>query len=119
MDADETALNALRQEYIERARGLGLPVTFNTTVTSDNFAEIPENVAFFVRNSDAVRLLVPASGRHRAGVPGRRDAGITIASGRRQIELGANTSLSFDTSQIDHARCNRYAMTLVMNGKGL
>jgi 7,8-dihydro-6-hydroxymethylpterin dimethyltransferase len=115
---DEIALNALRQEYIERTRCLGLPVMFNTTVTNDNFEQIPEIVAFFVRNSDAVRLasfqLQADTGR---GVLGRRDARITIGSVRRQIELGANTPLSFDTAQIGHARCNRYAMTLVINGK--
>src|SRR5216683_3251974 len=53
---DEIALNALRQEYIDRTRGLGLPVMFNTTVIDGNFEQIPEIVAFFVRNSDAVRL---------------------------------------------------------------
>jgi len=54
--ASERALNALRQEYIERARGLRLSVMFNTTVFDGNFDQIPEVVAFFVRNSDAVRL---------------------------------------------------------------
>jgi 7,8-dihydro-6-hydroxymethylpterin dimethyltransferase len=115
---DEIALNALRQEYIERTRGLGLPVMFNTTVTNDNFEQIPEIVAFFVRNSDAVRLasfqLQADTGR---GVLGRRDARITIGSVRRQIELGAKTALSFDTAHIGHARCNRYAMTLVISGR--
>jgi molybdenum cofactor biosynthesis enzyme MoaA len=115
---DEIALNALRQEYIERTRGLGLPVMFNTTVTNDNFEQIPEIVSFFIRNSDAVRLasfqLQADTGR---GVLGRRDARVTIGSVRRQIDLGANTPLSFDTAHIGHARCNRYAMTLVINGK--
>ena len=116
--ADEIALNALRQEYIDRTRGLGLPVMFNTTVTSDNFEQVPEIIAFFVRNSDAVRLasfqLQADTGR---GILGQRDMRITIDSVRRQIELGANTPLSFDTAQAGHARCNRYAMTLVINGK--
>jgi molybdenum cofactor biosynthesis enzyme MoaA len=115
---DEIALNALRQEYIDRTRGLGLPVMFNTTVTDGNFDSIPEIVAFFVRNSDAVRLasfqLQADTGR---GVLGSRDARITIASVRRQIDRGADTPLSFDTAQIGHARCNRYAMALVINGK--
>ena len=115
---DELALNVLRQEYIERTRGMGLPVIFNTTVTNGNFEQIPEIVAFFVRNSDAVRLasfqLQAETGR---GVLGGRDARITITSVRRQIELGAGTSLSFDTAQPGHAHCNRYAMTLVTNGK--
>jgi hypothetical protein len=114
---DEIALNALRQEYTERTRGLGLPVMFNTTVIDSNFDSIPEIVAFFVRNSDAVRLasfqLQADTGR---GVLRRRDARITIASVKRQIEQGANTPLSFDTAQIGYARCNRYAMTLVING---
>ena len=101
---DELALNALRQEYIERTRGLGLPVMFNTTVTNGNFEQIPEIVAFFVRNSDAVRLasfqLQAETGR---GFLGGRDARITITSVRRQIELGAGTSLLFDTAQPGHA----------------
>ena len=116
--ASETALNALRQEYIERARGLRLPVMFNTTVFEGNFDEIPEVVRFFVRNSDMVRLasfqLLANTGR---GVLGGRTPGITMAAARRQIELGAKSSLSFDTAHVGHARCNRYAMALVINGK--
>lgn len=116
--ASEMALNAIRQEYIDCARGLRLSVMFNTTVFDDNFDQIPEVVAFFVRNSDMVRLasfqLLADTGR---GVLGRRDPRITIASVRRQIELGAGTPLSFDTAQAGHAHCNRYAMALVTNGK--
>ena len=116
--ASEIELNALRQEYIERARGLRLPVMFNTTVFEQNFDQIPELIAFFARNSDLVRLasfqLLADTGR---GILESRAARITIASVRRQIELGAGTSLSFDTVQAGHAHCNRYAMTLVTNGK--
>jgi tetraether lipid synthase len=115
---DELALNALRQEYIERARGLRLAVMFNTTVFDGNFEQIPEVVAFFVRNSDAVRLasfqLQAQTGR---GVLGRRDPRITIASVARQIERGADAPLSFDSAQAGHARCNRHAMALVINGR--
>jgi len=116
--ASETALNALRQEYIERARGLRLSVMFNTTVFDGNFDQIPEVVALFVRNSDMVRLasfqLLADTGR---GVLGSRTRRITLASARRQIELGAGTSLSFDTAHVGHVRCNRYAMALVTNGR--
>jgi molybdenum cofactor biosynthesis enzyme MoaA len=115
---DEIALNALRQEYIERARGLRLSVMFNTTVFDGNFEQVPEVVAFFVRNSDAVRLasfqLQAETGR---GVLGRRDPRITIASVARQIERGAGAPLSFDTAQAGHARCNRHAMALVIGGR--
>ena len=116
--ASEMDLNALRQEYIERARGLHLPVMFNTTVFDGNFEQMPDVVAFFVRNSDVVRLasfqLQAETGR---GVLGGRPPQITIASVRRQIERGAGTSLSFDTAVGGHARCNRYAMTLVTHGR--
>lgn len=114
----ERALNALRQEYIERARGLGLSVIFNTTVFDGNVDEIPDVVAFFVRNSDIVRLasfqIQAETGR---GILGRCDPRITMTSVRRQIESGAGSPLSFDTARIGHARCNRYAMTVVINGK--
>ncbi|MEM9138366.1 MAG: radical SAM protein, partial [Pseudomonadota bacterium] len=43
----EASLNAVRAEYIARARGLGLRVLFNTTVYEDNLAEIPTIVRFF------------------------------------------------------------------------
>ena len=114
---NEIALNALRREYIDRTRGLGLPVMFNTTVIDGNFDQIPQIVAFFIRNSDTVRLasfqLQAETGR---GVLGIRDARITIDSMRHQIERGAATPLSFDTAHIGHAQCNRYAMALVING---
>ncbi|MEO8739020.1 MAG: radical SAM protein [Casimicrobiaceae bacterium] len=116
--ASEIALNALRQEYIERARGLRLAVMFNTTVFEGNFDELPEVVAFFARNSSLVRLasfqLLADTGR---GVLGVRAARISIASVRRQIERGAGTSLSFDAIGAGHAQCNRYAMTLVTHGR--
>jgi len=116
--ASETALNELRQEYVERVRGLRLSVMFNTTVFEGNFDEIPAVVAFFVRNADMVRLasFQPSADVGR-GVLGRRPPGITVASVRRQIESGAGTPLSFDTARIGHVDCNRYAMTLVTNGR--
>jgi len=114
----ETALNAVRQDYIERARGLPIAVMFNTTVTSDNFDQIPDIIGFFVRNSDVVRLasfqLQADTGR---GVLGTRASAITVSTLQKKIELGARTSLSFDTARIGHAHCNRYAMTFVTNGR--
>lgn len=112
----ESSLNAIRQEYIERARGLGLPVMFNTTVTNENFSQIPDVVRFFVRNSDAVRLasfqIHAETGR---GKP--RRSRLEVAALRRQIDAGAGVPLSFDTAHVGHSRCNRYAMAAVTNGK--
>ena len=42
----EGELNALRQTYIERARGLPLSVFFNTTVCDENCDQLPEGLAF-------------------------------------------------------------------------
>jgi len=39
--ASEAALNAVRADYLARARGLGLRIMFNTTVFAGNLAEIP------------------------------------------------------------------------------
>lgn len=114
----ESALNAIRQDYIERTCGLPIAVMFNTTVTNDNFDQIPDVVAFFVKNSDVVRLasfqLQADTGR---GVLGHRNESITSISLQKRIERGAGTPLSFETAHIGHARCNRYAVTFVTNGR--
>lgn len=112
----ECSLNAVRQEYIERARGLGLPVMFNTTVTNDNIGEVPDIVQFFVRNSDSVRLasfqIQAETGRGKS-----RASPLGMEALRRQIECGAGVPLSFDTAQVGHSRCNRCAIVAVTNGK--
>jgi molybdenum cofactor biosynthesis enzyme MoaA len=116
--ANEVALNEIRQEYIERARGLPLSVLFNTTVIDRNFEEIPDIVEFFVRNCDVVRLasfqLQADTGR---GTLGRRSEAITVQSVQERIEKGARSSISFDTLRIGHSRCNRYGMIFVANNQ--
>jgi len=115
---NEVALNALRQDYIERARGLGLSVFFNTTVFAGNLDQIPAVVRFFVRNAEAVSMasfqLQADTGR---GVLGARPSCITIESVKQRIIAGAGAALSFETIQIGHADCNRCAMALVTNDK--
>jgi molybdenum cofactor biosynthesis enzyme MoaA len=114
----EVALNEIRQDYIERARGLPLSVMFNATIFDRNFEEIPAIVRFFVRNCDVVRLasfqLQAQTGR---GTLGRRSAAITVRSVQDQVEKGAMTSISFDALRVGHARCNRYGMIFVTNNK--
>lgn len=116
--SSENELNTLRQEYIERVRGLNLPVMFNTTVFDGNFEQIPDLVAFFVRNSDMVRLvsfqLQADTGR---GNLSRRQGNIDFAKLERQIELGTKASLNFEAIRAGHVRCNRSAVTLITNGK--
>jgi len=116
-DADEAALNAVRREYIERARGLGIAIMFNTTVHRGNFEQLPALARFFVDHADAVRLasfqLQADTGR---GVAGARPALITPDRVARQIEKGVGTRLNFETP-VGHARCNRYAAALVAGGR--
>lgn len=115
----EVALNALRQDYIERARGLPVSVMFNTTVHGGNLHEIPQVAEFFVRNADVVRTasfqLQADTGR---GVLRRRAEAVTIASVIHRLRAGAGgIPMDFDASRIGHPSCSRYALGLVVNGR--
>lgn len=115
--ASEIELNELRLAYIERARGLPLAIYFNTTVFDGNIDQIPDVVAFFARHSDAVRLVsfqpVAKTGRGTL----LQCSSITTNAVIRQIEKGVGTSVTFDTAHVGHARCNRYGMTFIANGR--
>src|SRR5262245_61402176 len=54
--ADEEALNEVRRQYIERARGIPIAVIFNTTVHAGNIEEVPMLVRFFRSHSDIVGM---------------------------------------------------------------
>ena len=116
--ATEVELNEVRQEYIENARGTGISVFFNFTVTEQSFHEIPELVRFYIRNADMVKTasfqLQADTGR---GTDRERGSLISQASVRSQIEQGAGTSIDFDASPVGHSSCNRYAMCFEINGK--
>jgi 7,8-dihydro-6-hydroxymethylpterin dimethyltransferase len=116
--ATEVELNEVRQQYIENARGTGLSVFFNYTVTRQNFHEIPDIVRFYVRNADMVKTasfqLQADTGR---GTQRERDTIISQASVIAQVEKGTGIHLNFDASPVGHTRCNRYTMCFEMNGK--
>ena len=116
--ASEAALNALRREYIERARGLPLAVIFNTTVFDGNFHQLPALVEFFVTHSEVVKFasfqLQAETGR---GVLAARGFEIGVDSVAGQIRAGARAPLNFDALSTGHASCNRYALALVAHGR--
>ncbi len=116
--ASEAALNTLRSEYIERARGLGLGVFFNTTVHAVNAHEVPMLAAFFKAQADVVRFvsfqLQAQTGR---GVLGARAGAITNDSVSAQLCEGVGTPLHFNTLLAGHHDCNRSAVVLVINGQ--
>ena len=118
--ASEVELNAIRSEYIARCEGLPLSIFFNTTVYDGNFHEIPEVAAFFVRNAEHVNVasfqLQADTGRGTAGGSRSPISIDTVAAGLVQ---GAGAPINFDTPIAGHGSCNRYAMTLVANGRVL
>jgi 7,8-dihydro-6-hydroxymethylpterin dimethyltransferase len=113
---DEASLNALRLEYIERARGLPLHVFFNTTVHADNVDDVPMLARFFVDHAHGVDFasfqLQADTGR---GVQGGRSGVISNESIAALLSQGAGTPLSFNTLLTGHTQCNRSAVMLVAN----
>lgn len=113
----EASLHPLREEYISRARGLGLRIVFNTTVHDGNLAEIPEVAAFFTRHAEAVSLasfqLQAETGR---GVAGGSEGLVSMPRVIAQLQRGAGARISFDTPLAGHGECNRHALTLVADG---
>jgi len=116
--ATEADLNAVRLEYIERARGIPIAVIFNTTVCRENFEEIPDMIRFFRRHADVVGMasfqLQADTGR---GVLRERDRVISLETVRRKIGEGAETEISWDTVLIGHPSCHRIGITLEANGR--
>jgi hypothetical protein len=114
----EADLNAIRRDYIARAKGLGLSVFFNTTVHDGNFAEVPDLARFFVEEGEGVELasfqLQADTGR---GTQRARDDVISTDNVARRIQAGAGAQFRFDGNSIGHQDCNRYAMTLIANGR--
>lgn len=115
--ASEMSLNAVRQEYIERARGLPLSVFFNTTVYPDNFHEVPELAKFFIKNSDVVRLCSFQVGADTGRGLERERVTVNSETVTQAIQTGAGCPLNFDAVSVGHERCNRVAYGLVINGK--
>jgi 7,8-dihydro-6-hydroxymethylpterin dimethyltransferase len=114
----EKELNAVRKEYIERARGLGISVLFNTTVHRENIHEIPDIVRFFRANTDVVTFcsfqMQAETGR---GELGSRDAdAVTVPRVRSLVSEGAGIPLQWDLILYGHPDCNRMAGTLATNG---
>ena len=114
----ESALNLLRLEYIERARGLPISVFFNTTVHAGNLDDVPMLAAFFVAQAAVVRFasfqLQADTGR---GVLGARAGAITNDSIGSRLQHGAGAPLRFNVLAAGHHDCNRIAVLLVAGGR--
>lgn len=110
----EKALNAIRADYIERAKGLGLRVLFNTTVFDENLSEIPDIAQFFRDRADELTLvsfqLQADAGR---GVLRTRADEVSQDSVMGAIRAGFGTTIDFESASVGHSSCNRYASLLV------
>jgi len=115
--ASEAALNAVRQEYIDRARGLPLAVIFNTTIFPGNFHEIPELVRFFVTHADVVRFASFQVGADMGRGTERERITVNPETVKNAIREGAGAKLNFDAASAGHAECNGYAYGLIINGQ--
>lgn len=111
--ASEAALNAVRETCIERARGLGLNIIFNTTLHGGNIHELGALAGYFLRRADVISFasfqLQADTGR---GVMGRRPATLTLESVCAAIDAALRTRLSWDFPIGGHPACNRYACVL-------
>ncbi len=116
--ASEVALNAVRRDYIDLARGLDVRILFNTTVFDGNFSEIPALTRFFTAHADAVHLasfqLQADTGR---GVLRQRDAVISQQSVIAGISEGVGFPVDFDAPMVGHPRCNKYTALLEAGGR--
>ena len=114
----EASLNGVRLDYIERARGLGLRILFNTTIFDGNFQDLPMLAGFFADHADAVHLasfqLQADTGR---GVLRQRDAVISQQTVIARISEGIGFPVDFDAAMVGHQRCNRYAALLSAGGR--
>ncbi len=115
----ELAMNTVRLDYINMARGLPISVIFNTTVFAGNFHEIAALANFFVEHNDVVRFasfqLGADTGR---GTAAERDAvAVTQKTVCAAIERGAGVALNFDALHGGHQACNRYAMLFTIGAR--
>jgi 7,8-dihydro-6-hydroxymethylpterin dimethyltransferase len=115
--ASEAELNVVREEYINRARGLPLAVIFNTTAFHGNFHEIPSLVKFFVRHANVVRFSSFQVGADTGRGVERERVTVNPATVMNAIREGANANLNFDAASAGHAECNGYAYGLIVNGR--
>lgn len=114
----EMELNKVREQYMERARGVGLAVYFSTTIHKDNFHEVPDLVRFFVKHADDVSIisfqLQADTGR---GTLHKREIPIDLDTVSTQLEAGLGRTMNWDGVQMGHPKCHHQAYALVIRGQ--
>ena len=116
--SSEKQLHEVRQEYIERVRGLGLYVIFNQTIFARNVDEVPDLIDFYKRNADVVSMasfqLQADTGR---GLTRKRKQGITLDTVTTTINEAMGADLCWDNVQFGHPKCHRLGYAAIF-GRG-
>lgn len=117
----EASLHAIRCEYIERARGLGIAVIFNTSVHGGNLDEIPALARFFLENSDVVGMasfqVHAATGR---GEWQTRAPQVTMAAIRERVTAAVGEGhLAWNAALLGHPDCHEAAMLATVGDRAV
>lgn len=115
--ASERDLNAVRLEYLARARGLGLMVVFNTTVCAANLAEVPALVRFFATRREVGFASFQVHADTGRGALRRASDAPDLAAVRAAVDVGAGRALAWDVLRVGHPRCHSFAPCLVAGGR--
>ncbi len=116
----EVQMNEIREDYLERCKGLGLATIFNTTVCDQNLDEIPELVKFFVAHAGDSGLgmcsfqMQADTGR---GIIHKRGEALTRRGMQRIIDDAIGTRLSWENVLIGHPECHNIAYSLVVGAR--
>ena len=114
----EESLNAIRREYIERARGLGIAVIFNTSVHGGNLDQIPGLVRFFLDHTDIVGMasfqVQAATGR---GEWRSRAPEVTMRAIRERVTAAVGEGgLAWNAALLGHPDCHEATMLATFGG---
>ena len=109
----EESLNTVRRDYIDRAKGLGLRILFNTTVFDGNIDELPLVARFFRDHAADVTLASFQMGADTGrGVSNHHANAMSRDIVSAALSEGFETDLR-DTLAIGHRDCNKYDILLV------
>ena len=109
----EKSLNTVRRDYIDRAKGLGLRILFNTTVFDGNVDELPLVARFFRDHAADVTLASFQMGADTGrGVSDHHANALSRDIVSAALSEGFETDLR-DTLAIGHRDCNKYDILLV------
>jgi hypothetical protein len=116
----EVSLNSIRQNYIRRARAVGIRVLFNTTIFDGNLSEIPELARFFRQNASHIALasfqMQAITGRGRLQEPSKS---LTAEGVTTLLENGIGARIDFATAAVGHSSCTQYGAVLVAGDRAV